>query len=149
MGSVCAVFEEAVELVYVFHGDFQALVTEEHILQTGLEIFVGTLQEVVEFVDMLQEDICDVGDRLLEMLVQEMHTKDDLRGRFVQGVEFALGVVAPVTVVCEVVRGFCCPLFPTQHLLARLDALFRVCEGYMARFAGRIEHRFLKGGLHG
>lgn len=147
--SIGAVFEEAVEFVDVFHGHFQALVAEEHVLETGLEVLVCALQEAVEFVDMLQEDVCDVGDGLFEVLVQQMDAEDDLRDRLVQGVEFALWIVPPVAVVCEVVRGLCCAFFSTQHLLARLDTLLGVGEGHMARLARRIEHRLLEGCLQG
>lgn len=76
--TVGAVVEKSVELVYVLHGNFQTLSPEKHILQASLYILVGALQEAVQFVDVFQQDVCDVGDRLLQVLVEQMHAEDDL-----------------------------------------------------------------------
>jgi hypothetical protein len=64
LSAIRAVFEEAVELVYVFHGYLEALVSEQHVLHAALEVFIRPLQEAVEFVDMLEQDVCYVGDGL-------------------------------------------------------------------------------------
>lgn len=149
LGAIGAVFEQTVEFVDVLHGDFEALVAEEHVFQTALEILVGALQEAVELVDVLEQDVGHVGDGLFEQLVQQMDAEDDLGDGLDQGVELALWVVPPVAVVCEVVRQLGGALFAAQGLLAALDALFGAGEGHMARLARGIEHRLLEGRLHG
>lgn len=67
--SIRAVFEKAVELVDVLHGDLQTLVSKKHVLQTTLEILARALEEAVQLVDVLQQDIRNIRDRLLQMLV--------------------------------------------------------------------------------
>lgn len=76
---------------------------EKHVLEAGLEIFVGALQEAVQLVHMLEEDVGHVCYRLLEVLVQQVDSEDDLGGGFGEGMELCLGVVAPMAVVCKVV----------------------------------------------
>lgn len=63
--------------------------------------------------------------------------------------KFALCVAPPVAVVCEVPRGLRGILLSAQHLLSRLNALLGNGEGNVPRFASGVEHRLLKGRLHG
>ena len=44
---------------------------EVHVFETLLDVLVCALQEAVELVDMLQENVGDIGGRLLEALVQQ------------------------------------------------------------------------------
>jgi hypothetical protein len=146
--SVCAVVEEAVEFVDMFHGYPQTLVPEEHVLQALLEILICALQEAVELIDVFQEDIGDIGRRLLKALVQQMDTEDDLSDGLQQGVVFALGVMPPMAAVRVIVGELLGIGFPAQQLLASLDTSARRLEGYEACLARRIKHRLLEGGLH-
>ena len=148
LGAIRAVFEQAVEFVDVLHGDLEALVAEQHVLHAALEVLVGTLQEAVELVDMLEQDVGDIGHRLFQVLVQQVDAEDDLRNRLGQGVELALWVVSPMAAICKVPRGLEGLLLSAQQLLTGLDPLLGAHKGDMARFAGGIEHRLLKGRLH-
>ena len=138
--SIRAIFEEAVELVYMLHGHAQAFVPEQHILQTAVEIFARLLQEAIDFVDVLEQNVGNVGHGLLQALVQQMHAEDDLRNSLDEWMELALGVVSPMAIVGEVVRELGDAVCSTHQLLASLDALLGVGKGHMACLAGGIEH---------
>ena len=121
---------------------------EVHVLETLLDVLVCALQEAVELVDVLQENVGDIGGRLLEALVQQMDAKDDLRDGLQQGMVVPLGVVAPVAAVGVVVGELLGVGLSAQQLLASLDAPAWRLEGHEARLAGCVEHRLLEGGLH-
>lgn len=146
--TVCAVVEQAVELVHVLHGHSKALVAEVHVFETLLDVLVCALQKAVELVDMLQEDVGDIGGRLLEALVQQMDAKDDLSDGLQQGMVVPLRMVTPVAAVGVVVGELLGIGLSTQQLLASLDAPTWRLEGHEARLAGCVEHRLLEGGLH-
>lgn len=121
---------------------------EEHVLQALLYVFVCALQKAVEFIDVFQEDISDVGGRLLEALVQQVDAEDDLGDCLQQRVEVALGVATPMAAVCVVPGGLLGLSFSAQQLLASLDPSTGRLEGHKARLARRVEHGLLEGGLH-
>lgn len=148
LGAVRTVFQESVKFAYVLHGHPQALVAKEHIFQTALQVLVCSLQKAVQLVYMLQENVRNVSNGLLQVLMQQMHTKDDLGDGLHQRVIFAPWIVSPMAVVCEVPLKLFRIFLPTQHLLALLHALLGVCKWHEARLAGRIEHGFLEGCLH-
>lgn len=148
LGAVGAVFEEAVELVDVLHGHLETLAAEEHVLEARLDVVVCALQEAVELVDVVEQDVGDMGNRLLHALVQQVDAKDNLGGRLEQGVEVALGVVSPVARVAGVPGELLCVVVSAQQLLACLDRPGGGGKGHMARLAGCVEHRLFKRGLH-
>ena len=76
--------------------------SEEHVFHAAFQIFVCPLQEAVKLIDMLQQDVCYIRDRLFQMLMQQMDAEDDLRDGLRQGMKFAFRVVSPMTVVCKV-----------------------------------------------
>lgn len=147
-GAICAVIEQAVEFVDVLHGDSQTLVAEEHVLEALVQVLVCALQEAIELVDMFQEDVGDVGGRLLEALVQQMDAEDNLGDCLEQGMVLALGVVTPMAAVRVVVRGLGGISFPAHELLASLDASASSPEGHEASLARGIEHGLVKRRLH-
>lgn len=149
LGAIRAVFEKAVEFVYVLHGDLETLVAEQHVLHAAFEIVVGTLEEAVELVDMLEQNVGHVGHGFFEMLMQEVDTEDDLGNCFCQCMELCLWVLAPVAAVGKVPRGLESRLVSAQQLLPSLDASLWGYKGHMASLARGIEHRLFKGGLHG
>ena len=122
---------------------------EEHVLQALLKVFICALQKTIELVDVFQENVSDVGGRLLEALVQQMDAEDDLGDCLQQGVVFALGVVTPMAAVRVIVGELLGIGFSAQQLLASLDASAGSVEGHEACLAGCVEHRLLESGLHG
>ena len=61
LDTIGAVVEQAVKVVDVLHGDAQAFVAEEHVFEALIEVVVCALEEAVELVDVLEQDIGDVG----------------------------------------------------------------------------------------
>ena len=147
--AIGAVVEKSVELVYVLHGDLQALSSKQHVLQASLNVLVGALQEAVELVDVLEQDVGHVGDRLLQVLVQQVHAEDDLGDGLEQRVELPLGLVSPMAVVCEVPGVLGGVVLAAEHVLALLYGFFGVLEGHEGGAPSGVEHGLLEGALHG